>query len=184
MGITCPKSDGQSPTGSSTAHHNGDPMVSDAHATLLLTWLEKGWRDGDGTLPPQAGWPVWGRAQSLTETREMQRGLWNSAHHCSYHPAALCGGQLGSRSARRHRMCPILRKIKFSLLSETAKPFEGAAVLDVRIAWMQGFAMDCKRIFFSSATIAYLNCAPCQLLKGKKNSVWFCRKEYLGWILY
>lgn len=96
----------------------------------------------------------------------------------------LCGGQLGSCAAQRHRMCPILRKIKLSLLSETAKPFEGAAVLDARIAWMQGFAMDCKRIFFSSATIVYLSCAPCQLLKGKKNSVWFCRKEYLGWILY
>lgn len=109
--------------------------------------------------------------------------FWNSAHHCSYHSAALCGAQLGARSAQRHRMCPIFRKIKLSLLSETAKPFKGAAVLRARIAWMQGFAMDCK-IFFSSVTIVYLNFSPCQLLKGKKISVWFCSKKYLGWILY
>lgn len=126
VGITCPKGERQSPRGITAPQHTGDPMVTDAYATLLLAWLEKGCQDGDGPLPPQAGWRVLGHTQSLMETREMQRVLWNSAHHCSYYPT-VCGGQLGWSSAQRHGMCPILCKMKLSPLSVTAKPFEGAA---------------------------------------------------------
>lgn len=55
VGITCPKGERQSPRGITAPQHTGDPMVTDAYATLLLAWLEKGCQDGDGSLPPQAG---------------------------------------------------------------------------------------------------------------------------------
>lgn len=42
MGITYPKGEGQSPRGTTTPHYMGDPMVTDAPATFLLAWLEKG----------------------------------------------------------------------------------------------------------------------------------------------
>lgn len=68
-GVTCHKGEGQSPTGTAMPQHMGDPMVTDVHAALLLAWMKRYWQNGNGPLPPKAGWQMWRRTQRQGKCR-------------------------------------------------------------------------------------------------------------------